>query len=96
MQGSTKCNARLVTNVIDGVQKVVQESYSHNHPLKVARKKRSIIRLSSNRKIKMEINEFEKKLQTSTPKEIERITFKKLKLRQKDQMASLSFKREQS
>ncbi|XP_036323585.1 uncharacterized protein LOC118737284 isoform X1 [Rhagoletis pomonella] len=39
-KGSTKCNARVVTNVIDGVQKIVLESCRHNHAQKVARKKR--------------------------------------------------------
>ncbi|XP_050326637.1 modifier of mdg4-like isoform X12 [Bactrocera neohumeralis] len=39
-KGSTKCNARVVTDVIDGVQKIVLESCRHNHAQKVARKKR--------------------------------------------------------
>ncbi|XP_054085980.1 modifier of mdg4 isoform X10 [Zeugodacus cucurbitae] len=39
-KGSTKCNARVVTDVVDGVQKIVLESCRHNHAQKVARKKR--------------------------------------------------------
>ncbi|XP_030374914.1 modifier of mdg4-like isoform X6 [Scaptodrosophila lebanonensis] len=40
-KGSTKCNARVVTNVINGVQKIVLESCHHNHTPNVERKKRS-------------------------------------------------------
>lgn len=40
-KGSTKCNARVVTDVVDGVQKIVLESCRHNHAQKVARKKRN-------------------------------------------------------
>ncbi|CAD6994038.1 unnamed protein product [Ceratitis capitata] len=39
-KGSTKCNARVVTDVVDGVEKIVLESCRHNHAQKVARKKR--------------------------------------------------------
>ncbi|XP_037885502.1 modifier of mdg4-like isoform X3 [Glossina fuscipes] len=39
-KGSTKCNARLVTDVLDGVTKIVLESCQHNHQQNVARKKR--------------------------------------------------------
>ncbi|XP_067618568.1 uncharacterized protein pre-mod(mdg4)-I [Eurosta solidaginis] len=39
-KGSTKCNARLVTDVVDGVEQIVLESYRHNHAQIVERKKR--------------------------------------------------------
>ncbi|KAL5282598.1 hypothetical protein ACFFRR_005604 [Megaselia abdita] len=39
-KGSTKCKARVVTNIIDGVQKIVLKSCSHNHPIHTERKKR--------------------------------------------------------
>ncbi|KAL7727403.1 hypothetical protein ACLKA6_003061 [Drosophila palustris] len=38
-KGGTKCNARVVTNVIEGVHKIVQESYQHTC-LNIDRKKR--------------------------------------------------------
>ncbi|XP_055847730.1 uncharacterized protein LOC129913199, partial [Episyrphus balteatus] len=40
-KGSLKCNARVVTNIIDGVQKIVLQSLNHSHPVNVIRKKRS-------------------------------------------------------
>ncbi|XP_055906050.1 uncharacterized protein LOC129941448 [Eupeodes corollae] len=39
-KGSLKCNARVVTNIIDGVQKIVLQSLKHSHPVNVVRKKR--------------------------------------------------------
>ncbi|XP_073819451.1 modifier of mdg4-like isoform X17 [Musca autumnalis] len=39
-KGSLKCNARVVTDVINGVTQIVLESCPHNHSQLVARKKR--------------------------------------------------------
>lgn len=41
LQGSTKCRARVVTNIIDGVQKIVLSSFEHNHPIYMKRKSRT-------------------------------------------------------
>ncbi|KAH8369079.1 hypothetical protein KR009_000167, partial [Drosophila setifemur] len=43
-KGSTKCNARVVTNVVDGVHKIVLES-CHHICLNMERKKRSSLNL---------------------------------------------------
>lgn len=39
LQGSVKCKARVVTNIIDGVNQIVLRSTVHNHNCEIKRKK---------------------------------------------------------
>lgn len=39
LQGSVKCKARVVTNIIDGVNQIVLRSTVHNHNSEIKRKK---------------------------------------------------------